>query len=229
MGLYVQHSVFLPVASNLKQAAADTVHAEFFMHHLHTGGAGNFLSVETLRTLAAGHDPTLQSLKDFAEAPDPRLESPLDVAANVTAASDAALKILDSISANSAMLGCELQDIRAWAFLGRYFGLKLQGAVSYVRFRLHGKGSDGAAAVRALTQALAEWQKLAAEMAGPASCVRDTFLLGDVDMGKGDGGGFAPLRFSWGNFTAAAREDIAIALAALCSAGCPGSSWPRCC
>ncbi len=54
-------------------------------------------------------------------------------------------------------------------------------------------------------------------------------MLGDVDMSKGDDGGFAPLTFSWGNFTAAAREDIAIARAALCSAGCPGSSWPHCC
>ena len=53
------------------------------------------------------------------------------------------------------------------------------------RYKLIGRSEDKLAAVSDLTAALAEWQKLVSVKSGPASCVRDAVLLGDVDMGGG--------------------------------------------
>ena len=149
------------------------------------------------------------------------MESPLDVAANVSAASSEALQVIQGIRAPSTgLLRCELEDIQAWAHLGAYFGLKLNGSVAYARYKMSGFAGDKTTAVRELTAALAEWNKLVAVKSSPSSCIRDGVLLGDVNMDRHTNG-FSAMTFSWSNFTEAVRTDIELAATATFEPGRP--------
>merc|ERR1711871_1169797 len=112
---------------------------------------------------------------------------------------------------NAAGLVAEKYDVQTWAYLGRYFGLKLQAAVALHTFRSRGGRSQQATAVQRLTAAQAAWAtvcEITGKHLGQPELENHIFLL---DYGEGYD---KPGLFSWAALTPSVARDIEIAKAA---------------
>jgi hypothetical protein len=79
--------------------------------------------------------------------------TPLQLAADLEKDNLQALKIVNSISTADATLKCEIEDVKAWAYLGLYFAKKIRTAVALNQ----NKKED---AVNFITQAQKYWRDL---------------------------------------------------------------------
>jgi len=90
--------------------------------------------------------------------------SPPALANELSAASDAALQIVDTISKmlphRRPELDAELVDVQTWAHLGKYFALKIRGTVAYGLFHESHNKAHQAEAVANLTAAVGEWKSV---------------------------------------------------------------------
>jgi hypothetical protein len=111
-----------------------------------------------------GESPRLMSIKAFVdgEAPAGRL-TPLQVADHLQQYADAALQRVDRLSPGAdTELGQTVGDIKAMAWLGRYYAEKIRGAVDLYRYQKAGKTSDHRTATTHLQNAAANWRQYAA-------------------------------------------------------------------
>jgi hypothetical protein len=111
-----------------------------------------------------GQLPRIMSVRAFVdgEAPDGRL-TPLDVAVGLDRHADTALRHTARLTASSDKeLRLTLGDIRAMAWLGRYYAAKIRGAVDLCRYQTAGD-RDAHQRARAHLQTAAEhWRQYAA-------------------------------------------------------------------
>ena len=111
-----------------------------------------------------GQSPRLMSVKAFVdgEPANGRL-TPLQVADRLAGHADAGLHRVDGLSPGANKeLRLTLGDIRAMAWLGRYYAEKIRGAVSLYRHQTHGQAEDHARARTHLEIAAAHWREYAA-------------------------------------------------------------------
>jgi hypothetical protein len=111
-----------------------------------------------------GETPRLMSIKEFVngDAPDGRL-TPLQTADQLQQYADAGLESISGLSSGeSKELRLTLGDIRAMAWLGRYYAEKIRGAVSLYRYQKTGDVSAYADATAHLKTASANWKEYAA-------------------------------------------------------------------
>jgi hypothetical protein len=111
-----------------------------------------------------GQTPRPMSVKAFVsgEAPAGRL-TPLEVADLIQQDADAGMRAVDGLSGGAdTQLQQTLGDIRAMAWLGRYYAEKIRGAVSLARHQNGGAAADHARATEHLRQASAAWREYAA-------------------------------------------------------------------
>lgn len=129
-------------------------------------GAGQFIDIDTFI-----HQPTLEpaymNIADFVragcQAPAGRF-SPLDVAGAFREDADRVFAIVERIrdaAQVSPTLDCELKDLEAWAWMGRYLAAKIEGGVALETFRVGGDPARQKQAIRALEEALCYWRKVA--------------------------------------------------------------------
>jgi hypothetical protein len=84
--------------------------------------------------------------------------TPIQVSEELHARSDKALKILDQFPAvTDKELERTLGDIRAMAYLGKYYAHKIRGATELALYRKNKKGEHQSSAVDELTQAATYW------------------------------------------------------------------------
>lgn len=111
-----------------------------------------------------GETPRIMSVKSFVggEAPGGRL-TPLDVADALQRYADTGLERISRLQpGNDASLDSTLGDIRAMAWLGRYYAEKTRGAVALARFQRDRRAADHATATTHLRKASAAWREYAA-------------------------------------------------------------------
>ena len=89
--------------------------------------------------------------------------SPIEVSGQLHAHADKALEILNDMSANgNKELQLTLEDIRAMAYLGKYYAHKIRGATELALFRATFEKEKQAAAVNELNKAAGYWRLYAA-------------------------------------------------------------------
>jgi hypothetical protein len=111
-----------------------------------------------------GQRPLIMSVKAFVggESPAGRM-TPLDVADQLTRYADEGLGKVTGIEAGEdRALAATVGDIRAMAWLGRYYAEKTRGAVALARYQRSGARPDHAAATLHLTAASGAWREYAA-------------------------------------------------------------------
>ncbi len=149
-------------------------------------------------------DPALMSIPEFVEASaETDRVTPLELARESEADATAVLDILAGLRGlcpgRPGSFACELDDLRAWAYLSHYFAAKLRGGVALHRFRLHGESEDQACAVGFLTEAADHWEQVAK--------VTDEHYR-RVPYFEREGVDF---RFSWSDCRQAVQDDIEVA------------------
>ncbi len=77
-------------------------------------------------------EPNFVSIKEFGDGSKSfgTKLTPLQLAAALEADNQQALKIANSISTTNETLKCEIEDVKAWAYLGLYFAKKIRTAVA---------------------------------------------------------------------------------------------------
>lgn len=111
-----------------------------------------------------GDTPGLMSVKEFVdgEPANGRL-TPLQTADALQQYADAGIKDIDGLApGDSKELRLSLGDIRAMAWLGRYYAEKIRGAVSLYRYQKNGNAADYQEATLHLKTASANWSEYAA-------------------------------------------------------------------
>jgi len=111
-----------------------------------------------------GQRPLLMSVKAFVggDAPAGRL-TPLDVADQLMRDADEGLAKMGGVTpGQDAALTATINDIRAMAWLGRYYAEKTRGAVALARYQRAGGRADHTAATEHLTAASRAWREYAA-------------------------------------------------------------------
>ena len=93
----------------------------------------------------------------------------------------------------SPTLDCELLDIEAWSWMGRYFAEKLRGGVALESFRRSGAPDDKQRAITDLQKAAVDWSHLAKVIHGHNNAVIPNI--------------FDP-QFSWTKLIPAVQADI---------------------
>jgi hypothetical protein len=119
---------------------------------------------EPMRADEDGQTPRIMSVKAYVdgEAPGGRL-TPLDVADMLQRHADAALQRADRLVAgDDKELRLTLGDIRAMAWLGRYYAEKIRGAVDLYRHQKAGNARDHQNARTHLQLASSHWRQYAA-------------------------------------------------------------------
>jgi hypothetical protein len=122
-------------------------------------GSDGFISITTLLdnpTL----DPAMQSIASYARAPNASLQSPLELADQLDNITVVVETLVNEAGTWPAGMRYEVQDALSWAYLGKYFALKLRGAVSFAWYQQRHEASDKAASIGNLTLALDAWYKL---------------------------------------------------------------------
>jgi hypothetical protein len=110
-----------------------------------------------------GQSPRLMSVKAFVdgEAPAGRL-TPLDVADMLARFADTGLSSVDAVSpGTNKELRQTVGDIKAMAWLGRYYADKIRGAVDLYRFQKSGDATDQDRARVILQRAASHWRHYA--------------------------------------------------------------------
>ena len=111
-----------------------------------------------------GQTPRIMSVKAFinGEAPAGRL-TPLEVAEAIERYAEAGIAGAARLQPGSdKALGSTLADIRAMAWLGRYYAAKTRGAVDLARYQKDRRQADHAGAIAHLKNASAAWREYAA-------------------------------------------------------------------
>jgi hypothetical protein len=111
-----------------------------------------------------GQSPRLMSVKAFVDGEPPagRL-TPLDVAGMIDGHADAGLGHAARLTpGTNRELRLTLGDIRAMAWLGRYYAAKIRGAVDLYRFQKTGDRGAHARARQHLQAAAGHWREYAA-------------------------------------------------------------------
>ena len=111
-----------------------------------------------------GEAPRLMGVKAFVdgEPPDGRL-TPLEVAGRLEDHADAALRRLEPLTpGDDKELRHTFGDIRAMAWLGRYYAAKIRGAVDLYRYEKARNARDHQNARRHLQLAASHWRQFAA-------------------------------------------------------------------
>jgi hypothetical protein len=111
-----------------------------------------------------GDSPRLMSVKDFVNgvATDGRL-TPLQAADLIEQHAEAGLRSVHGLdAAGNKELRFTLGDIRAMAWLGRYYAEKIRGAVDLCRYQRKGNAGDRQNAGAHLRTASAHWSRYAA-------------------------------------------------------------------
>jgi hypothetical protein len=107
--------------------------------------------------------PLIMSVKAFVsgEPPEGRL-TPLDVADRLTRYAESGLaKVAGLRSGTDTALAGTLEDIRAMAWLGRYYAEKTRGAVALARYQRNRRSQDHDEARTHLTAASSAWREYA--------------------------------------------------------------------
>ena len=107
-----------------------------------------------------GQEPRVLSVKAFVdgEAPAGRL-TPLDVADRIERYANAGMAGVDGMSGRTGELGQTLDDIRAMAWLGRFYASKIRGAVDLYRSEKMGSRDARTAARTHLLAAAGHWRE----------------------------------------------------------------------
>lgn len=111
-----------------------------------------------------GQTPRLMSVRALVsgEAPAGRL-TPLEVADRIEQHADAGMRDVEGLAGgDNKELHQTLGDIRAMAWLGRYYANKIRGAVSLARYQDSHNPADHASATLHLRRASADWREYAA-------------------------------------------------------------------
>ncbi len=166
----------LRLASFFKSTWDYTLYSEGFLSPMlqerygYNDGYSPFISIDEL----IDHqvlDERYLSIKDYVyllekEAPVPEGKiTPLQLADSLEADAEKALALVaelkPSMSPFSVAFNQELDDIRIWAYLSRYFGNKLQAGVHLERYRRSAGKSQQQLAVDRLLQCVGDWSILA--------------------------------------------------------------------
>ena len=116
-------------------------------------------------------DPNYLSIKDYVKQisqmksiPDEKVD-PITLAQALTVDADSAMALVRSLEKFNAKFDSEyrqeLDDIRTWALLSRYFATKLRAGVSLHFFRTTGKEKDRENAIESLKECLKIWKEVA--------------------------------------------------------------------
>jgi hypothetical protein len=116
-------------------------------------------------------DPNYLSIKDYVKEitqmkkiPDEKID-PITLAQALTVDADSAMALVRSLEKFNSKFDSEyrqeLDDIRTWALLSRYFATKLRAGVSLHFFRTTGKEKDRENAIEFLNECLKIWKEVA--------------------------------------------------------------------
>lgn len=204
----------LRLAAFFKSTWDYTLYSEGFLATMHQDryGAGDghspFISIDEL----IAHqvlDTNYLSVRDFVSLREPlpaHKISPLQLADELLANAEQAFRLVTDLAGHSHVFNVaynqELDDIRIWAGLSRYFGHKLQAAVQLESYRRSGNKSARDQARRLLENCLDDWTTLAA--IGDRNYKRVPYWEGSVFGFKDP----AINAFSWSGYTAEVQRDI---------------------
>lgn len=121
-----------------------------------------FLSIEELINNPP-LDPDYVSIKEFVEHDGEftdHVVTPDRLADQLIEDSRGALSIVDSISTDDPTLQHEIADIKAWSYLGLYFGRKIRAGIALEKFRKDGDENERSRSVLHLEQAATYWDQL---------------------------------------------------------------------
>ena len=189
-----------------------TLHSEGFLQPVGNKdkGSGGFVSTSVnsigdkkMRTL----DPSLQSVYSFVHQPNSTLQSPWQIASTLEADSNTALALLSTASpvvyaaTSNATLMSEINDTKAWSYLGLHFAFKLRGAVELETHRSTKGGNKTAQqeAIRYLKESTGAWSK--------AVHITSTYMTAEIpllDYGEN-------YTFHWSKFAVMAARYIQLA------------------
>jgi hypothetical protein len=189
----------LRLASFYRGTSDATLYSEGFQG---SGGVGDrFISIEKLMRHEV-LDPRLMSISEFVggggRVPAGRV-SPLDLASALDTDTTEALRLVKVVrdgGKGSPLLDCELADIEAWSWMGRYLAEKLRAGVALATFRAGGNAAERENAVSALERAAGYWKTVADIIEGHNRAVLP-YLFDD--------------KFSWSKFLPAVQQDIEVA------------------
>lgn len=109
-----------------------------------------------------GQAPRMMSVRAFVDGQSTAgLSTPIEVAASIEGDAAAGLAALDGLAGRTRESRHTVEDIRAMAWLGRYYAAKIRGAVDLYRFERTGSREAHAAARRHLQAAAGHWRQYA--------------------------------------------------------------------
>ena len=135
------------------------------------------------------------------------MATPLQLADSLEREGNEVLKITQRLRAKaSPELSCELDDLETWAYLGKYFGIKLRAGVALHTFRVTGDKTQQQKAINLLSDCLAHWKKISEITMGH---YKEVLYLDDhstANNPQNDG-----KTFSWSKYLPQVERDIVIA------------------
>ena len=139
-----------------------TLHSEGFLAPKYSGdGYSEFVSINEILTKDVLDDDYI-SIKGFVRNPGTSKITPLQLADGLESDGDRALALVSGIKPEAgSRLECELNDIKTWAHLSKYFALKLRGGVALQKYRSNGGNSNKSDAVTHLEAAAQQWRSVA--------------------------------------------------------------------
>ncbi|MEQ8532464.1 MAG: hypothetical protein RIB86_11460 [Imperialibacter sp.] len=179
--------------------------------------ASFFISLEELMDRKV-LDPSYLSINDYVaiqaekEKVAENKKTPLDLANELTANATEADILIRSLAANGSVYTSEynqeIDDLRAWSLLSRYFARKLQAGVYLELFRKTGEAIQKRDAIKALEEALVTWKELSKVTS--KNYLEVPYIVGGVF-------GFQDERkdyFSWKSLIPEVERDIEVAKSA---------------
>ncbi|WP_350128311.1 hypothetical protein [Imperialibacter sp.] len=200
-----------------------TLYAEGFMSPVTPPGYGFddkisfFISLEELMDHKV-LDPSYLSIKDYVaiqaekEKVAENKKTPLDLANELTANATEADMLIETLAAKGSIYTSEynqeIDDLRAWSLLSRYFARKLKAGVYLELFRKTGEAIQKRDAIKALEEALVTWKELSEVTS--KNYLEVPYIVGGVF-------GFQDERkdyFSWKSLIPEVERDIEVAKSA---------------